>query len=74
VEAGAAVDAKNAPTAAWKTPERFSTSSHRQILGLSFSEGDISISLRTGTFLCRLDNSRANYLLTRIDNVPSRAK
>jgi hypothetical protein len=30
VEAAGAVDAKNAPTAPWKTTERFSTSSHRR--------------------------------------------
>jgi hypothetical protein len=47
------VDAKNAPTAAWKPTEQFSTSSHRQTLSL-FRTGDISISLRMGTFLFAL--------------------
>jgi hypothetical protein len=44
------VDAKNAPTAAWKPTEQFSTSSHRQTLSLSdrghfdfAKNGDISI-------------------------------
>ena len=51
VEADAAVDAQNAPTAAWKTADVFH-SSHRR----SCSQGDISISLRMGTFLFRFDN------------------
>ena len=59
VEADAAVDANNAPTAAWENPQngfpRAPTGS------IARSEGDISISLRTGTFLFRLDTR----LLTR---------
>jgi hypothetical protein len=53
VEAAGSVDAENAPTAAWKT--------HRTGFpraptgGIAYSEEDISISLRTGTFLFRVD-------------------
>jgi hypothetical protein len=48
-----AVDAKNAPTAPWKTTERFSRSVHRRHL-FSF-KGDISIELTQGTFLTSFD-------------------
>jgi hypothetical protein len=53
MEAAGAVDAQNAPTAPWKTTERFSTSSHRRTAPLS--EGDISIELTQGTFLTSFD-------------------
>jgi hypothetical protein len=57
VEAAAAVDAKNAPTAAWKPTERFPRAPTSRI---ARSEGDISISLRMGTFLFRVDNPQVN--------------
>jgi len=53
MEAVGAVDAQNAPTAPWKTTEQFSTSFHRH--PRSLREGDISIELRTGTFLSSFD-------------------
>jgi hypothetical protein len=57
VEAAGAVDAQTAPTAPWKTTERFSTSFHSQAC-LSL-DGDISNELRTGTLLTSLDRSAA---------------
>jgi len=53
MDAAGAVDAENAPTAPWKTTERFSTSVHRRTR--YFSEGDISIELTQGTFLTSFD-------------------
>jgi len=40
--AAGAVDAKNAPTAPWKTTEQFSTSFHTQHLSRNDTGGDIS--------------------------------
>src|SRR5688572_12417574 len=48
VDAAGAVDAKSAPTAPWKTADRFP-----QRPPAHHSEGDISIALRPGTFLFR---------------------
>jgi hypothetical protein len=52
-DAAGAVDANSAPTAPWKTTERFSTSAHR-LHPFSF-KGDISIELTQGTFLTSFD-------------------
>src|SRR5688572_6659939 len=54
MDAAGAVDAKDAPTAPWKTTNRFSTSAHRR--PSQASKGDISIELTRGTFLTSFDS------------------
>jgi hypothetical protein len=56
------MEAQNAPTVAWKSTERVSTSFHRHSRHL---EGDISIELRTGTFLSSLDRHRVAGLTAK---------
>ena len=63
MDAAGAVDAETAPTAPWKTRGGFSTSAHRP----RSLEGDISISLRRGTFLFRVGRGRAGCGASGID-------
>jgi hypothetical protein len=51
MDAAGAVDAQTAPTAPWKTPERVF---HKRPQAIPL-QGDISISLKEGTFLFRYD-------------------
>ena len=69
VDAAGAVDAQNAPTAPWKTADAFPTAPTGH-----FTQGDISISLRTGTFLFRFDKGDQAPCVARelfVESAPS---